>query len=774
MTLLRRLLPFYLPIIALPLLLFAEPILNLEALYWGTPGLQFIPWRMLIWQSIRTGELPLWNPYNGMGAPLIANYQTALFYPPSWLLYLFAAAGGAPWLAWAHTLLLVVHIVWAAVGMERLLKRLGLGDLARMVGAVVFSAGGFFIARGGFFSIVWTAAWLPWIILAASQITHPEPGARKRSMTFLPVGLVVATGMMLLAGHAQLSWYILLLGLVWVLSWVSSGQRMHINIWPVIRYGCAVVCGAILAAVQLFPTAEYLYHSQRSGAVDYEAALTYSFWPWRFLTLFIPDLFGHPGHGNYWGYANYWEDAMYLGMLPILLAGSTFFLIWKREKNDRSGMTLLIRFAWAVTVIGFLLALGKHTPVFLFLFDHVPTFDMFNAPARWLIWPVFGLTLLASIGVDRMKKPVGRGLYWLRLATAGGFAVTLGAFLGWYLLSDVNTTFIKSTALAGMWGLGAGLLSLFIPPGDQTKQRKIWQWLVIAWVCLDLWTAGRALNPSIDIHFYDPGPGLNAEILQGKRSYMSLADENYLKFRRFFRFDDFRWLEHPANMRAVSLPNMNILDGVYSANNFDPLVPDRYAFWMQHISNLPQNEKDNWLALMNVGVVQEIDMHNPSGITFHTIPDAERIRYYHCAVFVERAEDAFERVSDQLSQGGIAELVLEGVEKEHACTSAVGGSQIRIVSEQAGKMKIQANLTAPGWIFVADTWFPGWEAWVNGSKVTIHRANYLFRAVEAPAGQSEIKFAYNPISFRAGFVLSGFGWFIVLLSIIMIRMIRPR
>ncbi len=68
-----------------PLILFAPFLLGGVVLYWGTLFFQFYPWRKFAFDMIRTGQLPLWNPYLGNGTPLIANYQSAIFYPPNWL-----------------------------------------------------------------------------------------------------------------------------------------------------------------------------------------------------------------------------------------------------------------------------------------------------------------------------------------------------------------------------------------------------------------------------------------------------------------------------------------------------------------------------------------------------------------------------------------------------------------------------------------------------------------------------------------------------------------
>jgi hypothetical protein len=44
--------------------------------------LQFAPWRHMVFGAWSHGELPLCNPYQLMGTPLLANSQSAGFYPP--------------------------------------------------------------------------------------------------------------------------------------------------------------------------------------------------------------------------------------------------------------------------------------------------------------------------------------------------------------------------------------------------------------------------------------------------------------------------------------------------------------------------------------------------------------------------------------------------------------------------------------------------------------------------------------------------------------------
>ncbi|MCZ7542814.1 MAG: hypothetical protein M5R40_04420 [Anaerolineae bacterium] len=75
-------LPAWLLVVPVALIMFA-PLFMGEALFWGLPATQFVPWRDFAFAELAAGRLPLWNPYLGGGAPLLANYQTAFFYPPT-------------------------------------------------------------------------------------------------------------------------------------------------------------------------------------------------------------------------------------------------------------------------------------------------------------------------------------------------------------------------------------------------------------------------------------------------------------------------------------------------------------------------------------------------------------------------------------------------------------------------------------------------------------------------------------------------------------------
>lgn len=752
-------------IFLLPFILLAPVFVAGKALFWGTPGLQFIPWQATAWETLLNGELPLWNPWLGMGAPLAANYQSALFYLPNWLGLLAYALGGVGALAWLQAPLAALHLAWAAWGMGRLAQRLHLDPLPQAIAGIAFALGGYLVARLHFLSITFTVAWLPWVLLGVYTLTQ-KPHHRRSWL-----GLAFSLGMMLLAGHAQLAWYSILLAGLWAgwLSWHSQPSQATWrsklvelgSAW--LRLAGAGLFAAALSAVQLLPTAEYLLQSQRAQAVAFETGLDYSFWPWHFLTLLAPGLFGSPVQGNYWGFANYWEDAIYIGLLPVLLA---LGVLLRRSSKDASPehKNLISFFRWLLPVT-ILLALGDNTPLFPWLYRHVPTFDMFNAPTRWNIWLVVGLALLAGIGAHRWRRPAGRSLYWTRLGTMGAFAVSLGAGLAWLLLKGVKATFLSATALAGLWGVLAGGLSLLAPPAgrDQTSPKSAprwWSWAVIAVVGVDLLVAGWGLNPGIELDFYRQ-PSASASdvrrLIGDGRLYLPQDDERQIKYERFLRFDTFHLLEDWRNLRTVLLPNLNLLDNLRSANNFDPMVPGRYASYIELLEVSKGELHEKLLNRMAVSGVEVVDSSAVLGIRFiQQENNLGRVRWTACSEAVEGQENTWKLLVDP-DLDPTHTVLIETAQEPTTCEPATRG-EAHLLIETANRLLIQVEAPTAGWLVVADTWYPGWEAQVDGEPAEILPADGVFRAVPVPAGAHQVTLVYQPVAFRIGALLSLLAW----------------
>ena len=69
-------------------------------------------------------------------------------------------------------------------------------------------------------------------------------------------------------------------------------------------------------------------------------------------------------------------------------------------------------------------------------------------------------------------------------------------------------------------------------------------------------------------------------------------------------------------------------------------------------------------------------------------------------------------------------------------------------------VNIQASLNQPGMLVLADSFYPGWNAYVNGRQAKVYRANLFFRAVQLSSGTHTVEFRYEPRSFAIGLRVS--------------------
>jgi len=70
--------------------------------------------------------------------------------------------------------------------------------------------------------------------------------------------------------------------------------------------------------------------------------------------------------------------------------------------------------------------------------------------------------------------------------------------------------------------------------------------------------------------------------------------------------------------------------------------------------------------------------------------------------------------------------------------------------DSTSRVRLHGSAPCRGFVVLADLYYPGWEALVDGNKASIWKANYAFRAVEVEAGEHEIVFSYRPWAIQLG------------------------
>jgi len=85
--------------------------------------------------------------------------------------------------------------------------------------------------------------------------------------------------------------------------------------------------------------------------------------------------------------------------------------------------------------------------------------------------------------------------------------------------------------------------------------------------------------------------------------------------------------------------------------------------------------------------------------------------------------------------------------------------------------KVQVIAAEPGFLVISDNYHSGWEAYIDGEKTKIFRANYVWKGVFFKPGNHIIEFKFHSDSIDISNKISGFSilLFIILLGFIEIK-----
>ena len=238
--------------------------------------------------------------------------------------------------------------------------------------------------------------------------------------------------------------------------------------------------------------------------------------------------------------------------------------------------------------------------------------------------------------------------------------------------------------------------------------------------------------------------------------------ENRIKFT-FLTFRDFgpRDVATWRRMREAMIPNVAMLDGVASANNFEPLMVGRTVDLLDAVAASP-----GLLRVMGVTHVVSDEawpggerVHASAAAATYRLPGAPGRVWLVPAAREVNPGDALGVLADPAFDPAV-EVLLEGARDPDACLQTPSGqtpsfvSPTPILRDTANRVTIRAVLTAPGYLVVADTWYPGWQASVDEEPVELYRANHAFRAVWLDKGEHTVDMVYRPASVVVGGIVS--------------------
>jgi hypothetical protein len=359
---------------------------------------------------LRSGSLPLWTTDIFSGFPLLADSEAGTFFPLNWLLIIFNEPLGL-------VTVLCASLSVSALGMYAFVRNLGVSRIASVLGAWVWSLGGFATGHWIHVSIINSMAPLPWLMLAVDRVLVTS-GPRRWRWLIAAAGL---HALQWLGGHVQpalMTWWLVGAYLVYrlFLSPMPGSPRRNRLQRLVLLCALPSFLGLIafgLSAVQMLPTLELAAASARGASADYPFGASYSFSPFDLVSLVSPFFFQHDS-GVRWGLWANWETAAYVGMLPLMLALVALLPghVGQAVKWSPAGEagrqfaalpTTLPYFFAAVALLSLWLAAGDSTPLSLYRWVRaLPLMNLLRAPARFIMLFDYSLALLAALGAHRV------------------------------------------------------------------------------------------------------------------------------------------------------------------------------------------------------------------------------------------------------------------------------------------------------------------------------------------------------------------------------------
>jgi hypothetical protein len=343
--------------------------------------LQNVPFRVAAAHIVRSGHLPIWNPYIFSGMPLLGAAQGGILFPLNWFYLVFAASTSS-------NLMVLATFMTAALGAFLYARSTRTSVAGAAVTSLVWQAGGFLVNQISHINIVQTAAMLPWVLWAIER--YAGSGNRKHAAL-----IAVFVALQFFAGHQQAFTYALLLTLAYAVVTGAVDFRQRKRYLASVGF---VSFGLLLAAVQILPTWELLRNSLRDTA-SYDFFTSFSM-PKRFVLTFVAPYLMGGGDGRlfrapFLGPSFYTEYVPYAGLISLVLV---VLAVWfSREWRTR--------FWVGVVVVGLLLAFGRYAPFSLNeLTYYVPLLKLFRVPARHLLEVHFAVAVLAGRGFSCLES----------------------------------------------------------------------------------------------------------------------------------------------------------------------------------------------------------------------------------------------------------------------------------------------------------------------------------------------------------------------------------
>lgn len=680
---------------------------------------EFLPFFLEAKAQISAGLFPLWNQYILAGTPLWANTQSALLFPLNFGHYLFSAPIG-------FTISSVLKIILSGFFTYIFARKIKLSHFAGLISGLVFSY--------AMFNIFWlnhphtnATMLLPLSLYFAEKFLHD---LSKRTVIQFAL-LVFFT---LISGHVEITFIIAIATGIYL--FIRALQLKILSLRLVGLFFSSYFIACLLAAFLLLPFLEFLIHS---ATWDARGENKLSEVPLgNILTLFLGKIFVSDAWSK--GKILAHSHNLYVGIISLPLVIMAIRYAWK--KSLVFVLLSIVSFLTFFNLASFhslllLIPIIKQTPLYYFV----------------ILWMI-AASMLVGIGLDKCKE-----LNWkIEPLTIISLLVVLimslavinfqGRDFSQFIVDGLNFDNAKYIYLFRAITL---ILFALIIYAFMNKLKGFARVALLILFFSDMFLVGQEWNPTLKKeHAYVPSKDVISQFYSDTKE----------PFRVF-------------SLHNILRPSSNMLINIEDVQGYDVPVSKRYhVFFTQILGgkdiywryNIMQYDSEllPYLRILNVTHIlskkkikdENLTLQKSGKVKFYALDKPkQRAFMMYQTINADNPVDAVKRVianKDQLDDV----LILENNPSDEQRTKVIAKYSVEFYSRNSQKIKLKVTTSKAGWLVLSQSYYPGWQAYIDGEEVEIYPADYLLQAIKMPKGQHQIKFVYRPLSFYFGLLVS--------------------
>jgi hypothetical protein len=701
-------------------------------------------------RTIKSGEIPLWNPHNAGGIPFFANFHASPFSLLKVPFYYFSL----PMKAFNYYL--ISRLFFAGFFTYLFARKIHLSRYGATLAAISYMFCGVIIA---YFQYVFTQPCLMPVLFVALQKLLITPN----TSSVLIFGAAVC--FIILDAHPTLTITLFtglgLYFLVWLLSgnreWEaeSIGHRANSRFLALRSTLIAGILGICLSLVAILPFLEFLkngYSYKEDMSPDYLAYKRLDGDGLKNLAGLLISHYKTPWFASSSYISNTYAYQSYVGLVTFILA---LYALANRSIN---------RSLLAVLFLGSGLAFG------------LAPFNVLNYvfPFRYilaeygLVLVSFSLAVFGGMGLDVLLKQNKEQSHLGKLLGLTGF-LTINFFAGFARSIDWIESPWSDWKRLQYTGVILGLIGLMYLAYlrlDYIRLKHLVTGLILLEV-LDLFYNGSWVNsPQPEFHFPETTP-------------IQILKKDPTPYRIL-------------SMDGVNRLNSGLIHQLSDIQIIDPLLVRRYHEFLRTVEELAGRPytldldfyDSRFLDMMNVKYILRdtgkpipvtekfrLAYQDPYVLIYENLKSFPRVFSVHQAIITENSEQSLRQLKDptlDLRSVAIVEVPSENnLRPKIESLGLLRGerlvgeprilsheSNLQLLSYNAHRIVIEAQMEQPGLLVLADSFYPGWKVWVDGNPDIIFPTNHLLRGVYLSEGDHKVEFVYQPISYKLGLFIS--------------------